>query len=362
MHHATGSQSGRKPRALKDFGFRADGWYALPMTVSGLISVIIPNYNGEATIGLCLEAALASDYGNFEVVVVDDGSQDGSVDVIGKYPCRLITLDRRGGAAAARNAGAANSKGGILVFTDADCLLAKDALSIAQRDISAYGPDAIVGGTYTRKPYDDDFFSTFQSVFINYSELKRPEAPDYVATHAMVVDAATFRKGRGFAEDFLPILEDVEFSHRMRRAGCRLVMNPAIEVEHVFGFSLLRSLRNAVVKSMYWTVYSLGNGDLLADSGTASLELKINVAACFLALVLLGLYSLLDDTLVLLPLPLMIVANLYVSLGLLRAFHDAKGLWFAIAAALYYAFVYPLAVGAGVLAGAVRSFGPDGRS
>jgi hypothetical protein len=78
-------------------------------------------------------------------------------------------------------------------------------------------------------------------------------------------------------------------------------------------------------------------------------------------LVLLGLYRLLDDTLVLLPLSLIIVANLYVSRGLLRAFHDTKGLWFAIAAALYYAFVYPLAVGAGVLAGAVRSFGPDGR-
>ena len=291
----------RVSRALKGFRFRADGWYALPMTVSDLISVIIPNYNSEATIGLCLEAALASDYGNFEVVVVDDGSQDGSVDVIGKYPCRLISLGRRRGAAAARNAGASNSKGGILFFTDADCLLAKDALSIAYRDISADGPDVIVGGTYTRTPYDDDFFSTFQSVFINYSEAKRPEAPDYVAAHAMAVDAGTFRNGRGFAEDFLPILEDVEFSHRMRRAGCRLVMNPAIEVEHVFGFSLLRSLRNAFVKSMYWTVYSRGNRDLLADSGTASLELKINVAACFLVLVLLGLYRLLDDTLVPLP-------------------------------------------------------------
>ncbi|MDH3793312.1 MAG: hypothetical protein OES41_16360, partial [Rhodospirillales bacterium] len=97
------------------------------------------------------------------------------------------------------------------------------------------------------------------------------------------------------------------------------------------------------------------------DSGTASLELKFNVAACFLGLVLLGLYGLFDDPLVLLPLPLMIAANLYVSHGLLRAFYDTKGLGFAIAAALYYAFVYPLAVGAGALAGAVRSFGPDGR-
>jgi hypothetical protein len=177
----------------------------------------------------------------------------------------------------------------------------------------------------------------------------------------MAVDAETFRKSRGFAEDFLPILEDVEFSHRMRRAGCRLIMNPAIEVQHIFGFSLYRSLRNAVVKSMYWTVYSLGNRDFLADSGTASVELKTNVTACFLGLTLLGLYRLFEDTLFLLPLPLIGAANLYVSRGLLKAFYDSEGLRFAIAAALYYVFVYPLAVGAGALAGAVRSFGPDGR-
>jgi glycosyltransferase involved in cell wall biosynthesis len=331
------------------------------MSDSGLISVVIPNYNGAATIGRCLEAAFASEYASFEVVVVDDGSQDGSVDVIGRFPCRLVRLDRRRGAAAARNVGAANSKGGVLFFSDADCLLAPDALTIAYRDITTYGPEAIIGGTYTPRPYDDDFFSTFQSVFVNYSETKRPGAPDYIATHAMAVDAQTFRRAQGFAEDFLPILEDVEFSHRLRRAGCRLVMNPAIAVRHVFGFSLLRSLRNAFVKSMYWTVYSLGNRDLLADSGTASVELKFNVAVWFLGLVLLGLYGVLGDKLVLLPLPPMVLANLYVSRGLLKAFRDTKGLGFAIAATLYYAFVYPLAVGAGALAGMARSLRARGR-
>jgi glycosyltransferase involved in cell wall biosynthesis len=331
------------------------------MTVPGLISVIIPNHDGEATVGRCLEAAFASQYGNFEVVVVDDGSQDGSVDVIARFPCRLVRLARRRGAAAARNAGAANSRGEVLFFTDADCLLARDTLSIAYGDITAHGPEAIIGGTYTPTPYDDDFFSAFQSVFINYSETKRPEAPDYVATHAMVVAAETFRRARGFAEDFLPILEDVEFSHRLRRAGCRLVLNPAIAVQHIFGFTLRRSLRNAFVKSMYWTVYSLGNKDLLVDSGTASVELKLNVAVWSLGLVLLGLYRLLDDTFLLLPLAPMILANLYVSRGLLKAFRDAKGSGFAIAAAFYYALVYPLAVGSGALAGLARWVEAGGR-
>ncbi len=70
------------------------------------ISVVIPNRNGAATVGQCLEAAFASDYGRFEVVVVDDASEDASVEIIRAFPCRLVRLDRHGGVSRARNAGA----------------------------------------------------------------------------------------------------------------------------------------------------------------------------------------------------------------------------------------------------------------
>ena len=66
------------------------------------ISVIIPNHNGEKTIGRCLEAAFASKYPSFEVVVVDDCSSDGSTTIIEKYPCRLIRLSQHGGKRGAK--------------------------------------------------------------------------------------------------------------------------------------------------------------------------------------------------------------------------------------------------------------------
>ena len=50
--------------------------------MNDLISIIIPNRNGAATIGKCLAAAVASRHDNFEVIVVDDGSEDDSVEVI----------------------------------------------------------------------------------------------------------------------------------------------------------------------------------------------------------------------------------------------------------------------------------------
>jgi glycosyltransferase involved in cell wall biosynthesis len=318
------------------------------------VSVVIPNRNGAATLGLCLEAALACRYPDFEVLVVDDASRDNSVEVVRKFPCRLIRLARHGGAARARNAGAAHARGAILFFTDADCLLPPDALTRAVEALTARA--AAVGGSYTPLPHDHRFFSRFQSVFVHYFETRRPHAPDYLATHALAISTRVFREHGGFDEDLRPILEDVEFSHRLRRAGCRLVMDPALQVRHVFNFSLCRSLRNAFVKSLYWTRYSLKNGDLLADSGTAARAFKVNVAALFLGAPLFILGAI-GNALWLLPAGAVTAVNLFINRGLFRAFVAAGGWRFALAAACYYLLIYPLPVAAGAGLGAVRHVG-----
>lgn len=320
------------------------------------ISVVIPNHNGGDTIGKCLEAVFSSRYDNFEVIVVDDCSKDNSIEIIKGFPCKLIRLEQHVGTSKTRNTGAFNSNGDIIFFTDADCLIKKDALSIANKTLSEEGPDTIVGGLYTQMPYDKRFFSIFQSVFINCSETKNVENPDYVAAHTMAIDARTFRKSKGFPEVFMPIIEDVEFSHRLRRSGNRLIMKPEMQVQHIFDYSLSISLRNAFKKSKYWTMYSLKNRDLLADSGTASVELKANVASCFLSLLLLLLWILSQKALLLYPLPLIFASNIFINRRLLQAFYSTNGLLFALAASMYYTLVYPLAVGAGALAGISKHY------
>ncbi|MBI5908743.1 MAG: glycosyltransferase [Betaproteobacteria bacterium] len=319
-----------------------------------LVSIIIPNRNGAATIGKCLTAAQTSHHGNFEIIVVDDGSEDDSIEVIQRYPCKLVRLERQGGAARARNAGASHSRGRILFFTDADCLLQPDTLALATETFAREGANAIIGGTYTPAPYDRRFCSRFQSIFINHLETRHAPAADYIATHALAVDASVFRSNRGFAEDVRPILEDVEFSHRLRRAGCRLVMNPAVQVQHIFDYSVTRSLRNAFTKSLYWTGYAIRNRDLLADSGTASAGLKLNVLVFAGNAGLLYAFALTGKMILLAFMAPALAFNLFVNRGLLLAYHRAEGLGFAIMAALYYLSLYPLAVGAGAGAGMLR--------
>jgi glycosyltransferase involved in cell wall biosynthesis len=316
-----------------------------------LVSIIIPVRNGEATIARCLEAALASRYERFEVIVVNDGSDDRSAEIIKTFPCTLVQLPRHSGTSTARNTGACHSHGDILFFTDADCLLNEDTLAIAVATLTAAGRDVVLGGTYTAQPADDRFFSAFQSVFVNYAESRDRDNPDYIAAHAMVLYADTFEKSGGFVEDFLPILEDVDFSHRLRSSGYRLIMGPGSQVRHLFDYSLMGSACNGFRKSKYWTIYSIHHRDLLADSGTASWALKLDVIALFGSVLAAALVLGTGNAWFSVIIAVLMALNITVNRELLQGFYRARGMAFAFAASAYYLLVYPLVVGAGGLAG-----------
>ncbi len=305
-------------------------------------------------IGKCLEAACALDDRNYEVIVVDDSSEDHSVEIIKQFRCKLIRLKDHSGASRARNVGARHCSGEIIFFTDADCILPRDCLTRARKTLSGRGIDVIIGGTYTQKPYDVRFFSIFQSILVNYSETKNCINPDYVASHAMVIHSETLSKIGGFSEGFLPILEDVELSHRLRRAGYKLIMDPSLLVQHIFNYSLRKSLKNAVRKSRYWILYSLQNRDLSADSGAASIEMKLNGASWLITFILTSFWLAFKQDGFLVPLLMPWFVNAYANKNLYRAFYHAQGALFSIAALTYYTVIYPAAILTGAFMGLMQ--------
>lgn len=95
-----------------------------------LVSVIIPVYNAAIYLGTCVESVIAQTWKNIEIIIVDDGSEDGSLQVARSYPANNIKVisQKNAGASAARNTGLKAAKGDYIQFLDADDLISPDKI------------------------------------------------------------------------------------------------------------------------------------------------------------------------------------------------------------------------------------------
>jgi glycosyltransferase involved in cell wall biosynthesis len=94
---------------------------ATPTETAGLVSVIIPAYNAAGWVGRAIDSALAQDYEQREILVVDDGSTDSTPELLQAYGERIRVLHQsNGGLSSARNLGIRHARGEFLAFLDAD--------------------------------------------------------------------------------------------------------------------------------------------------------------------------------------------------------------------------------------------------
>jgi glycosyltransferase involved in cell wall biosynthesis len=88
-----------------------------------LVDVIVPVYNGDAFLRDALASIIAQEYRPLQLIVVDDGSQDGSAEIAASFPQVILIKQDNQGPASARNTGLAAAKGAFIAFVDADDLV-----------------------------------------------------------------------------------------------------------------------------------------------------------------------------------------------------------------------------------------------
>ena len=120
--------------------------------VQGTISVIIPAYNAGDTLVRCLRAVLAQDDADYEVIVIDDGSNDATAAICGQFDIQYIRNDTRVGPAISRNRGADAALGAYLAFTDADCVPPTHWITSIRRWLEVA---PVVCGTYRPAPWQN---------------------------------------------------------------------------------------------------------------------------------------------------------------------------------------------------------------
>lgn len=179
------------------------------------VSVVIPNYNYERTLGAVLSAVLRQSHPVHEVIVVDDASTDGSRDVARRFPCTLLETGGNAGVSVARNVGAAAARGDVLFFLDSDIALCTEAVEQAVKILQSEPELGCVHGLVDAVPlYDDGPVERYRC--LREHEWRRRGA-GLVRTAFFALCAmprAVFEEVGPFDES-LRDAEDVEYSERL---------------------------------------------------------------------------------------------------------------------------------------------------
>jgi GT2 family glycosyltransferase len=216
------------------------------MSDQPLISLIIVTYNSAALLPECLAAIATTTYPNYEVLVVDNASSDGTPQLAAeRHPQALLLLNSQNiGFGRACNQGARAANGELLVFLNPDVIVTPDWLSILARHM-AEQPDAGIICPQTR--YPDDQHSNVQTL----SPLPGTADTAAVPGCAMLVRRAAWRQLGGFDERYFLYWEDTDLCWRAWLLGWRVVEDFEAYVYHEHGGS---------AGSQRWDSESIKNG------------------------------------------------------------------------------------------------------
>ncbi|MCA1565453.1 MAG: glycosyltransferase [Acidobacteria bacterium] len=196
------------------------------------VSVVIPVYNGSATIGGTIECLLKQTLAPREIIVVDDGSTDDTVEVLQRFGDRLnIMRQPNGGPSSARNRGLREATGEFVALTDSDCLPEPKWLSSL---IESFDSPRVAGVGGTIKGVDENLIS----VYVDAIQLLDPGRDAQGEVQYLVTANACFRRDAVIAAGLFderfrkPGAEDTELGRRLHDLGYQLKAAPTAVVLH----------------------------------------------------------------------------------------------------------------------------------
>ena len=234
-----------------------------------LLSVVIVNWNAKEYIAGCLKYVLNSNYPHFEVILVDNHSEDGSINVLRDALSKdelnridFILNDKNYGAAYALNQGAERAKGKYITFLATDTKVEKkcffELIKVFETDdaIGAVSSKLLMMNDHVRIDSAGEYLSQYGILIQRHAgqEIDRGQFDSMVDIFSAKGTALTVRKkvfdgAGGFPEDYFMFLEETDLCWRVWLSGYRIVFVPQARIYHACGVSINKSpKRNYLVK------------------------------------------------------------------------------------------------------------------
>jgi glycosyltransferase involved in cell wall biosynthesis len=202
-----------------------------------LVSIVVPCFNAERFLAETLDSAFAQTYPHTEIIVIDDGSTDGTAEVIRSYAGRLTAeFGSNRGASAARNRGTALARGEFIQYLDADDLLPAHAIEHRVAALQKTGADVAYSDWEKLTELETGGFDISERV------VRRIEDVHPVLQIALITDfwappaALTYRRTIvdkiGGWKEWLPIIQDARFLQDAGLAGGQFVYSPSVGAQY----------------------------------------------------------------------------------------------------------------------------------
>ncbi|MCW4033042.1 MAG: glycosyltransferase family 2 protein [Candidatus Bathyarchaeota archaeon] len=286
-------------------------------SIKSSISIIIVNHNGRHLLEKCLSSLIESAYPNIEIIMVDNASEDDSLDFVSQnFPSVNVLQSKMNlGYAGGCNKGAKFAKGEYIIFMNNDVQVSKDWIEplvgvCSRHDVTICGGKILFGKTKDRLysaggalnlfsvPIDRGFLE------MDRGQFDRPEDVAYVSGAALMIEKKTFDELGGFDAKYFAYCEEVDLCLRAWLSGFRVVYVPSSVVYHDFGgsfgrpspfrrffgvrnmaFTLIKvlSLKNLILLLPVFLSFRLFEGIVLAMSGKRGylLSFKSAIASVF---------------------------------------------------------------------------------
>ncbi len=303
------------------------------------ISVIVPVLNGGEDFRRCLQSIRQGEMQPDELIVINDGSTDGSGEIARQFGAKVIDLPKAHGPALARNRGASIAQGDILFFVDADVTVRRDTLlQVVQVFQKQPQFDALIG-SYDAEPGAENFTSQYRNLLHHYThQVSSTEASTFWGACG-AVRRSVFLSVGGFDESYLvPCVEDIELGYRFKRAGHRIRLCKTIQVKHLKRWEPVKMIKTDILcRALPWTELLLRDRQPMND-----LNLKrgnqLSVVCAFLSLlvVLAPLAPLAIGGVVLAALAGLIGLNQ----DIYRFFYNQRGVSFTLKSMAYHWLFY----------------------
>ena len=266
----------------------------IPLVVGGhipAVSIVIAAHNQEILLPRCLEALERSVIQPMECIVVDDGSTDRSAEIAVRYGARVVSTGSRCGPAHARNLGVSVARGDVILFLDSDVCVHPDTIGRMVRHFEHDRCLSAMIGAYDDAPDVANFCSQFRNLLHCYTHRAAKREASTFWSGCGAVRRACFLDVGGFDPSYeRPAVEDIEFGARLIAAGGKILLDPAIQVKHLKGWTFWNMIRTDVLdRGIPWAALILRSGSMPDDLNVRwSQRISVTLTGLLIGLAVLG--------------------------------------------------------------------------